>query len=88
MRRYGRLLEIKQIERISTSANANLTWTEYLRRIRWARNEPKRLLEFLGSIALNGMGAGLYLSDGGVPNKTVSVRIPALMFFTRCTSAT
>jgi hypothetical protein len=30
---------------------------------------------------LNGTGAGLYLSDGGGPNKTVSVRIPALMFF-------
>jgi len=48
VRRYDRLLEIKQIERISTSASANLTWTEYLRRIRWARNEPKRLLGILG----------------------------------------
>lgn len=46
--RYGRLLDIRKIERVPTSASANLTWAEYFRRIRWARNEPTRLLGTLG----------------------------------------
>ena len=48
VRRYGQLLDIWQIERVATSASANLTWAEYLKRIRWARNEPTRLLGILG----------------------------------------
>jgi len=46
--RYGRLLDIRQIERVATSPSANLTWAEYFKRIRWARNEPTRLLGILG----------------------------------------
>ncbi|HEV2098722.1 MAG TPA: class I SAM-dependent methyltransferase [Stellaceae bacterium] len=48
MQRYGGLLEIHQIERLATPASANLTWGEYFRRIRWARNEPTKLLGILG----------------------------------------
>lgn len=48
VRRYGQLLEIRQIERIATSARANLSWAEYFRRIRWARNQPTRVLGILG----------------------------------------
>jgi SAM-dependent methyltransferase len=47
-RRYGGLLKIERIERIATPARAGLTWPEYFRRLRWARNEPKRLLGILG----------------------------------------
>ena len=46
--RYGELLEIQLIERIPKSARANLTPSEYFRRVRWARNQPKRLLGILG----------------------------------------
>jgi SAM-dependent methyltransferase len=46
--RYGGLIEIRQFERIATSPSANLSWREYFRRIRWARNEPKRLLGIAG----------------------------------------
>lgn len=46
--RYGGLLDIRRIHRVAKSARANLTAAEYLRRIRWARNEPRRLLGILG----------------------------------------
>jgi 2-polyprenyl-3-methyl-5-hydroxy-6-metoxy-1,4-benzoquinol methylase len=54
--RYGRLLDIRSIARISKSARANLTASEYFRRIRWARNEPKRLLGILGINAFDWYG--------------------------------
>ncbi len=47
-RRYGGLLDIWRFERVTTSASANLTWSEYFRRIRWARNQPTRLLGIFG----------------------------------------
>ena len=46
--RYGGLLDIHRIDRIAKSARANLTPTEYFRRVRWARHEPKRMLGILG----------------------------------------
>jgi hypothetical protein len=48
VQRYGRLLDISQIDRVTTSPSANLTWAEYFRRVRWARNQPTRLLGILG----------------------------------------
>lgn len=47
-RRYGDLLDIRQIVRITSSPSANLTWSEYFRRIRWARNQPTRVLGIFG----------------------------------------
>jgi 2-polyprenyl-3-methyl-5-hydroxy-6-metoxy-1,4-benzoquinol methylase len=46
--RYAGLLDIRSIARIAPSARGNLTAAEYFRRIRWARNEPRRLLGILG----------------------------------------
>lgn len=46
--RYGRLLDIRLIERVPKSAWANLTAAEYFRRVRWARAQPTRLLGILG----------------------------------------
>jgi 2-polyprenyl-3-methyl-5-hydroxy-6-metoxy-1,4-benzoquinol methylase len=46
--RYGQLIAIEWIERISVSPSAGLTWGRYFRRLRWARNEPKKLLGMLG----------------------------------------
>lgn len=46
--RYGGLLDIRRIDRVAKSARANLTPAEYFRRIRWARNEPTRVLGMLG----------------------------------------
>jgi SAM-dependent methyltransferase len=47
-RRYTGLLDIKSIDRVAKSASANLSWPDYFRRLRWARNEPTRLLGMLG----------------------------------------
>jgi 2-polyprenyl-3-methyl-5-hydroxy-6-metoxy-1,4-benzoquinol methylase len=43
---YGKLLDISCIVRVTKSASANLTWAEYFRRIRWARNQPTYLLVY------------------------------------------
>ncbi len=48
MTRYNKFLDIRSIIRIPKSARANLTPSEYFRRVRWARNQPKRLLGILG----------------------------------------
>jgi SAM-dependent methyltransferase len=48
VRRYGGLIDIRRIERVATSARANLTWNEYFRRVRWARDNPRRVLGILG----------------------------------------
>jgi 2-polyprenyl-3-methyl-5-hydroxy-6-metoxy-1,4-benzoquinol methylase len=47
-RRYAGLLDIKSIDRVAKSASANLSWRDYSRRLRWARNDPTRLLGMLG----------------------------------------
>ena len=46
--RYGRLIDIEWIERRPVSPIAGYTLREYLRRLRWARNDPKRFLGMLG----------------------------------------
>lgn len=47
-RRYGALLDIRWIARVAKSAHADLSGAEYFRRIRWARNQPTRLLGIFG----------------------------------------
>jgi hypothetical protein len=46
--RYGPLIEISRVERVPKSACANLTPREYFRRLRWARDNPKRVLGMIG----------------------------------------
>jgi len=55
-RRYAALLDIKRIDRVAKSASANLSWPNYFRRLRWARNEPTRLLGMLGINAFSWYG--------------------------------
>jgi 2-polyprenyl-3-methyl-5-hydroxy-6-metoxy-1,4-benzoquinol methylase len=47
--RYDRLLDIQSIERVPKSPIAGITWAQYFRRLRWSRNEPKKLLGLLGA---------------------------------------
>jgi 2-polyprenyl-3-methyl-5-hydroxy-6-metoxy-1,4-benzoquinol methylase len=54
--RYRGLLDISRVDRVAKSARANLTPSEYFRRIRWARNEPTRLLGILGVNAFEWYG--------------------------------
>jgi len=56
IRRYQALLEITRIERVGKSARANLSWLGYLQRLRWARNEPRRILGMLGINAFEWYG--------------------------------
>jgi 2-polyprenyl-3-methyl-5-hydroxy-6-metoxy-1,4-benzoquinol methylase len=46
--RYSPLIDIRHIDRVAASPGANLSWKAYFRRIRWARNNPKRLFGILG----------------------------------------
>ncbi len=46
--RYGSLLDIDRIERIAKSPFTGQLPREYLKRLRWARGEPKKFLGMLG----------------------------------------
>lgn len=46
--RFGDLIDIKSMQRLASSPGAGLTWSEYFRRIRWAREDPKTLLGIFG----------------------------------------
>jgi 2-polyprenyl-3-methyl-5-hydroxy-6-metoxy-1,4-benzoquinol methylase len=46
--RYGGLLDIHRITRVPKAAGAGLTWAQYFRRLRWSRDQPKRVLGILG----------------------------------------
>jgi SAM-dependent methyltransferase len=61
--RYGDLIAIDAIERIKKPIRANIDWRQYLRRLRWARNQPK---QFLGLLGVNSFDwyAGWFLFTG------------------------
>jgi 2-polyprenyl-3-methyl-5-hydroxy-6-metoxy-1,4-benzoquinol methylase len=46
--RYGDLIEIEKIARVAKPVFAGVTVREYLRKVRWARAEPKKMLGLLG----------------------------------------
>ncbi len=46
--RYGQLIDIEWIERIPVSPIAGSTLREYLRRLRWSRDNPRKFLGLLG----------------------------------------
>lgn len=46
--RYGGLLAISKVQRIATPVLAESTLREYLRRLRWSRNDPRKLAGLLG----------------------------------------
>lgn len=46
--RYGELLEITTIKRIAKPVLAETTWGDYLRRLRWSRDSPRKMLGLLG----------------------------------------
>jgi 2-polyprenyl-3-methyl-5-hydroxy-6-metoxy-1,4-benzoquinol methylase len=54
--RYSKLLNIEKIERLAKSPAAVLTWPEYFRHLRWARNNPKRFAALLGLNQFNWHG--------------------------------
>ncbi len=46
--RYGRYIELQRIRRIPLALIRGRGWREYLRQLRWSRNDPARLLGMLG----------------------------------------
>lgn len=46
--RYRRLIEFDQVQRIPRALIRGRGWREYLRQLRWSRDNPKRLLALLG----------------------------------------
>lgn len=46
--RYGDLIAIDHIERVAKPVMAGISLREYLRKLRWARDQPKRFLGLLG----------------------------------------
>lgn len=46
--RYGRLIDMDRIQRIPRALVRGRGWREYLRQLRWSRDNPKRLLAMLG----------------------------------------
>ena len=63
--RYGRLIDIEWIERRPVSPIAGSTPREYLRRLRWSRNDPKRFRGCSASTGSSGSTAGFCLSGRG-----------------------
>ena len=46
--RYDPLVAITKVRRIATPVLAETTWPDYLRRLRWSRDNPRKLLGLLG----------------------------------------
>lgn len=46
--RYARLIDLEHVQRIPRALVRGRGWGEYLRQLRWSRNDPKRLLAMLG----------------------------------------
>lgn len=61
--RYGDSLEIANIRRIAKPVLAETTWGDYLRRLRWSRNDPRKMLGLLGINRFEYL-AGWFMFDG------------------------
>jgi len=61
--RYGDLIAIDQIERVARPVFAGHTLREYLRKVRWAREQPKKMLGLLGINTFNWY-AGWFVFSG------------------------
>jgi 2-polyprenyl-3-methyl-5-hydroxy-6-metoxy-1,4-benzoquinol methylase len=61
--RYGDLIDIDRIVRVAKPIFAGITLREYLRKLRWARDQPKRLMGLLGINTFDNI-AGWFLLSG------------------------
>lgn len=46
--RYDQFIDLDRVQRIPRALVRGRGWTDYLRQLRWSRNDPKRLLGLLG----------------------------------------
>ena len=61
--RYGGLISIRNVERISCPLLHGRGWRAYLRQLRWSRNNPRRMLGLLGYRSFDNF-AGWFLFCG------------------------
>lgn len=61
--RYGELIEIERIIRVPRPLIRGRTIREYLRQLRWSRNDPKRLMALLGYKTFDNL-AGWFVFSG------------------------
>lgn len=63
VKRYGHLISIRQVERISCPLVRGRGWRAYLRQLRWSRKDPRRLMGLLGYKTFDHFG-GWFLFSG------------------------
>jgi 2-polyprenyl-3-methyl-5-hydroxy-6-metoxy-1,4-benzoquinol methylase len=61
--RYDDVIAIKSVERVAKPVRAGLTLGDYLRKLRWSRDDPRRLMGLLGVNTFDAIG-GWFLFDG------------------------
>jgi 2-polyprenyl-3-methyl-5-hydroxy-6-metoxy-1,4-benzoquinol methylase len=62
-RRYGNLIQLASIRRVPRALVRGRGWREYLRQLRWSRDNPKRMLAMLGYKTFDNL-AGWFLFSG------------------------
>jgi SAM-dependent methyltransferase len=60
--RYGRYIELQEVRRIPRALIRGRGWREYLRQLRWSRNDPHRLLGMLGYKTFENLAGWLVFS--------------------------
>ena len=63
--RYDDVIAIDAVTRIAKPVRAGLTLGDYLRKLRWSRDDPRRLMGLLGINTFDAIG-GWFLFDGTV----------------------
>jgi SAM-dependent methyltransferase len=60
--RYGDMIELERVVRIPRALVRGRGWREYLRQLRWSRNDPKRFLAMLGYKTFENLAGWLMFS--------------------------
>jgi SAM-dependent methyltransferase len=65
--RYGPLIEFDRIERVGRALVLGRGWPDYLRQLRWSRDNPKRFLALLGYKTFENLAGWLVFSGRRKP---------------------
>jgi 2-polyprenyl-3-methyl-5-hydroxy-6-metoxy-1,4-benzoquinol methylase len=66
--RYQDVMRIDRVTRVAKAVRAGETFGDYLRRLRWSRDDPRRLLGLLGIGTFDAIG-GWFLFDGATATR-------------------
>lgn len=73
--RYGKLIDIDSVVRVPKPVYTGNTLREYLRKVRWAREQPKKMLGLLGVNTFEWY-SGWFLFSGTKNHETVRMKAP------------